>query len=235
MTTLGENLKAARKSVGLSQDAVAKQLRTKYNLKIDRPMISKWEIGFQVPNIFSVKCLAEIYNTTMDALNAGVNGAPSVIAADTMSPKPKTIGITPVYESSHSQKETTIQLPILGEVAAGIGSYADNNIVGYEQVPASWCCGTENHILLRVNGDSMEPEFKDGDLLLVRVQNSVDSGSIAVALIDGDSGVVKKVNYSPDQIELESFNKNYAPRVFSGVDMERVRIFGLVKKSIRNF
>ena len=79
------------------------------------------------------------------------------------------------------------------------------------------------------------PSFEEGDLVLVRCPSSVNSGDYAIALIDDDNGVVKRVIYGKDWIELQSVNPMYAPRRFEGADVQRIRIFGLVKKSIRNY
>lgn len=89
MSILGDNLKSARKALMLSQSDVADILRNKYNLKSDRVAISKWETGFQVPNIYTLKCLAEIYGVSLDALNdipsnSASNKTPHIIAANTI-------------------------------------------------------------------------------------------------------------------------------------------------------
>ena len=127
-----------------------------------------------------------------------------------------------------------IELPILGEVSAGYGKYADNEIIGTQYVLLNWLSGNEPHVLLRVKGDSMIPKFEEGDLALVRYQQSVDSGSYAVALIDDDNGVIKRVMYGANWIELQSLNPMYSPRRFEGKDVTRVRIFGLVRKIIKD-
>ena len=80
----------------------------------------------------------------------------------------------------------------------------------------------------------MIPKFEEGDLALVRYQQSVDSGSYAVALIDDDNGVIKRVMYGANWIELQSLNPMYSPRRFEGKDVTRVRIFGLVRKIIKD-
>ena len=80
----------------------------------------------------------------------------------------------------------------------------------------------------------MIPKFEEGDLALVRYQQSVDSGSYAVALIDDDNGVIKRVMYGTNWIELQSLNPMYSPRRFEGEDVTRVRIFGLVRKIIKD-
>lgn len=109
------------------------------------------------------------------------------------------------------------------------------NIIGYETVPASQINPNEDYVVLTVSGDSMYPEFQDGDKVLVRIQNSVDSGDYAVVLIDGDNAVIKKITYGDDWIELVSVNPMYPPRRFENEDVLNVRVFGLVKKSWRSY
>lgn len=136
---------------------------------------------------------------------------------------------------SNNEKEDTIPIPIVGEVAAGMGRIADNHTIGYMNIPSSWLSSTEEYVLLKISGDSMEPEMHSGDLALIRYQSSVDSGSYAVALIDDENGVIKRVLYGKGWIELQSTNTMYAPRRFEGEDLSRIRIFGLVKKIIREY
>ncbi len=93
----------------------------------------------------------------------------------------------------------------------------------------------EQYAFLRVVGDSMYPVFMEGDLVLVRCQTSVDSGSYAVVTIDDEDGVVKKVVYDRDFIELQSINPMYPPRRFEGEEVLRIRVFGLVKEIKRKF
>ena len=63
----------------------------------------------------------------------------------------------------------------------------------------------------------------------------MDSGSFAVVIIDNADGVIKRVVYDKDFIELQSVNPMYPPRRFEGEDVLRVRVFVLVKAIKRKF
>lgn len=128
--------------------------------------------------------------------------------------------------------QVTVSIPIYTPTAAGFGHYADNEIIGYEEVPAEWVDNSEDYCIIRVDGDSMSPKFDDNDLLLVKNQDSVDSGTVAVVLVDGEKSFVKKVVYDKDWIELVSINPEYPPLRFEGKDVERVRVFGTVERCI---
>ena len=81
----------------------------------------------------------------------------------------------------------------------------------------------------------MYPLFMEGDLVLIRIQSSVDSGSYAVVTIDNDDGVIKRIVYGKDFIELQSVNPMYPPRRFEKEDVTRIRVFGVVKEVKRKF
>ena len=111
----------------------------------------------------------------------------------------------------------------------------ETNITDYEPVNKNDVRGDEPFVFLRVVGDSMYPLFMEGDLVLVRCQSSVDSGSYAVVMIDEEDGVVKKIVYGPDFIELHSINPMYPVRRFENEDVTRIRVFGLVREIKRKF
>lgn len=138
-------------------------------------------------------------------------------------------------ENAFLNDEETTPVPLVGEVSAGIGVYTEDNIIDYIKTPVSWLSGDEEHVFLKVKGDSMEPEMHTGDLALIRVQTSVDSGDYAAVIIDGENGVIKRVIYDSNWVELQSVNTMYSPRRFEDEALERVRVFGIVKKIIRNY
>ena len=127
------------------------------------------------------------------------------------------------------------EVPILGSVRAGYGGAGFEEITGYEPAPASSLQRDEAYFWLTVTGDSMEPILCEGDLVLVRKQTSVDNGSMAVVLVGGEEGLVKKIFYGPDWIELHSLNPAYAVRRFEGPDVMQVAVLGLVMESKRKF
>ncbi len=125
------------------------------------------------------------------------------------------------------------RIPLLGEVAAGLGAWADNTVIDY--IVEGNTKSAEDYIYLKVVGDSMYPEFHEGDYVLVECTPSVESGAFAVVIVDNENGVVKKVNYGEDFVELISVNPMYPPRRFEGGETERIRIFGRVAGLKREF
>lgn len=75
------------------------------------------------------------------------------------------------------------RIPILGRIAAGTPIYAEENIEGYTYTDLN---GGSEYFGLRVHGDSMDAaRIHDGDVVIVRRQETVENGQIAVCLIDG--------------------------------------------------
>lgn len=123
-------------------------------------------------------------------------------------------------------------LPVYGEVSAGSGEFAQQLILGYEVADAKY--DPKEYFYLLVDGDSMSPLIDDGDYVLVHSQETIESGQIAVCVVDG-LGYVKKVELTEESITLISINPYYPPRTFKKYDMNRVRIYGRVLEMKRKF
>ena len=134
-----------------------------------------------------------------------------------------------------AELQSTVKIPVIGKVAAGLACYADQYVESYECAAAEDIDPSYDYVYLRVTGDSMLPLLMEGDLVLVRCQDIVDSGTYAVVIIDNEDGVVKKIFMSRGRIELKSENPYYPPRIFEGEDCARVRIFGKVIECKRKF
>ena len=147
------------------------------------------------------------------------------------------LGITPSYpgQTIPYNSKNIIKIPVYGFVAAGEGMFAESNILDYETAEISDTTPDRKYFYLKIHGDSMYPIFIEGDYILVQQQTSVDSGDFAVALVDDCEGVVKRVVYGDDWIQLQSVNPMYPPRRFDGPDVQRIKIIGLVKSLKRKF
>lgn len=130
---------------------------------------------------------------------------------------------------------STVRIPVIGDVAAGKTCLADMQIIDYISCDASMIHTGYDYVYLKVKGDSMEPEMHEGDLVLVRVQETIESGDYAVVLIDGDNGLVKKIEIDDEHLTLISENPYYPPRRFDREEMNRVRIFGKVVGHMRKY
>lgn len=133
-------------------------------------------------------------------------------------------GTEPVYEFP-----SVFNIPVFDSVSAGFGCYADSSVVSYKPTYLSNIAEAGDFLWINVKGDSMSPKIEDGDTILVRRQDSVENGSVAVVMVD-DEAVVKKVKYGKGWVELHSFNPYYPVRRFEKQEALRISVVGLVKE-----
>ena len=133
------------------------------------------------------------------------------------------------------EPKNMIPVPVVGSVAAGYTCHAEMDIEGYELVDSETILSGYDYMWLKVKGESMEPLLIEGDLVLVRLQDTVESGDYAVVIIDDEDGLVKEIQKTDHSITIVSKNPYYPPRVFSGKDTQRIRIVGKVVESKRKF
>ncbi|WP_294407853.1 XRE family transcriptional regulator [uncultured Ruminococcus sp.] len=211
---LPEKIKEARKKAGLSQKELAQKLDM--NLRT----YGSYERGERDVSTAILLKICKTLNISSDYLlgrnenNHTETAVESNIGA--VLPQDK-IRMIPVYES----------------VSAGFGAYADDYITEYIPLYIVNDEEAENTMCIVVTGDSMYPKIENGDKIQVLRQDWAENGQVVVALIDGENGVVKKIEYDDDIIRLISFNPEYQPREFSGADRERIRILGVVKTIIK--
>ena len=111
-------------------------------------------------------------------------------------------------------------------VSAGVGSYLDEERAETIQIPYNDKTAEANYAL-RISGNSMEPKYHDGDILLVHACDSVEEGELGIFLLDG-CGFFKK--YGGDR--LLSLNGDYAPillKDFSEIQCKG-RVVGRLKR-----
>ena len=194
-------IKELRKSHGMTQIELASALH------VHQTAVSQWETGRTAPDIEQFTKIAELFDTTVDY----VMGRPS------LSPAPTIRLVEPR------------RIPVFGRVAAGIPFEAITDIDDYEEInPEDYPPG--DYCALRIKGSSMEPRLLDGDIVIVRVQNTIEDGEVAIVMINGDEATCKKIKKTPDGIMLISTNPVFAPLCYTNREIEQlpVRIFGKV-------
>jgi repressor LexA len=119
-------------------------------------------------------------------------------------------------------------LPLLGAVAAGQPMLAEENIEEYVSVPSA-AGGDEGAYLLRVRGESMKKVgIIEGDLVVVRPQDTAQDGDIVVALI-GEEATVKRFFREADHVRLQPENDEMEP-----IRSREVRVLGRVVGLMRS-
>ena len=134
---------------------------------------------------------------------------------------------TDELEKSVNSKITKI--PVLGTVRAGIPIEAVENIIDYEEISEDMARQGE-FFALQIKGDSMEPKISEGDVVIVRKQSDVDSGNIAIVLVNGEEATIKKIQKFDGGINLIPSNPSYDVRTYTNDQIESlpVQILGKV-------
>ena len=206
MATIQERIKERRNSLGLTLLEIAELLNVK------EATVQRYESG-EIKNIKheTIVALAKILKCTPQYLMGWTEQVNEI-------------------EMLPLSQDNIFMIPIYDSVAAGFGVIAQDCVVSY--LPTYLTCGSEKdkYLWVNVKGDSMAPLIDDGSKILIKKQSSVDSGSIAVVLIDDEEAVVKKVIYGDTWVELHSTNPYYPPRRFENNQLERIQVLGLVKE-----
>ena len=171
------------------------------------------------------------------ALAAGINNATiSRIEKGEVSPDAETltrlakglgISATELFQICgylpEQKEKKEVLIPVLGIVPAGVPLTAVENIVDYEEISNEMARGGE-FFGLKIIGDSMESRIKEGDVVIVRKQNDVDSGKVAVIMINDDCATIKKLVKHTDGISLIPFNQAYPPAFYTWSEVESLPI-----------
>lgn len=122
-----------------------------------------------------------------------------------------------------------VRIPVLGNVAAGIPIEAVTDIEDWEEIAPEMAAGGE-YIALRIHGRSMEPRMLDGDVVIVRLQETINSGEIAIVSVNGDQATCKKVRITDHGLMLLPLNPDFEPMFYTPEQVEQlpVKIIGKV-------
>ena len=205
MADFASVIKRLRIERGITQEQLASML------KVSRSTIGMYETGSREPDFETCEAIADIFNVDMDYLL----GRSNLERKD------------PVLPSNAIPVGPGQQIPVLGSVRCGQPMYAEGNIDGY--VPYIGNSG-ESYFALRAVGDSMNAAgINEGDLVIVRQQESVDPNTIAVVCVNGDEATLKRFRQDGNTVFLmpQSTNPNHQIQVY---DLTRtpVHIIGRV-------
>lgn len=201
-----KNLQTYMAKKGIDRYQLCEALGFKYST------VSEWLSANKYPRMDKIEQLAEYFGVKK-----------SDLIEENATPNAKIL----------SAGENIYKIPVFSSVSAGFGAYACSDVIDYLHLYIANPADVPEMLCIKVTGDSMYPKIEDGDIIVVRKQDSVDSGSIAVVLVDGEEGFVKKVIYDNEVIELHSINPEYAPKIFKGAEVLRVRVVGIVKQVIK--
>lgn len=200
--SFGAKLKKCRKDMSLSQKEFGQKIG------VAESTVSLYESNKRFPDADTLKKISALFEVSLDYL---LGNAPAKTVQQ------KTIG-------------RGVRIPVLGRVVAGIPIEAVEEILDYEEITPELAASGE-FFALKIRGHSMEPRMMEGDVVIVRRQDDVESGDIAIVLVNGNEATVKRVKKQEDGITLIATNTSvYEPHYYSNKEIEElpVRILGKV-------
>ena len=168
-------------------------------LNVSESTVGKWILEKSLPRMGIIQKLSEYFNV------------------------PKSYFLV---KQDNPEKSITkgIRIPILGRVVAGIPLEAITDIEGYEEITPKMASLGE-YFALKIKGHSMEPQILDNDVVICKCQSDVESGDIAIILVNGDEATCKQIKKSQEGVTLIGFNPLvYPPHFYSNKEIETLPV-----------
>jgi SOS-response transcriptional repressor LexA len=231
MNTIGEILSQARKSRHLSQPELADEL-AKLGIHKSNKSISTWEKGLAEPSCTTLMALSKILGITdiYDRYYGDTPEHPYTLLND--EGKAKADEYIELLVGSGKYTKHTAEIVTLAPrevklfylpASAGPGEFLDSSD-GFDLVALPEDAPADTDFMIRILGDSMEPQFMDGEIVYVKQQETVENGEIGIFGLEGKS-YIKKFRSTPDGNFLISLNPKYNP---IPINPEDFVIFGKV-------
>lgn len=133
------------------------------------------------------------------------------------------------------RKTTGTRIPVLGRIPAGIPIEAIEDILDWEEIPKEWVTGDKQYFALKVRGDSMSPEYLDGDIIILRKASDCDSGKDCAVMVDGNDATFKRIRKKGQTLILQPLNHSYDPFIYTAEEVKQlpVTILGYVVEQRR--
>lgn len=170
-------------------------------LSVNKSVVSSWLSGSRYPRMNTMEKIANIFN---------------IEKSDLIENKSQ--------EESPTRHAKGIRIPVLGRVAAGIPIEAIEDVDDWEEIPESMAKNGE-YFALKIKGKSMEPRIMEGDVVIVKKQSCIDSGDVAIVLVNGNDATVKQVIKSENGITLIGWNPSvFPPQVYNNDQIKNLPI-----------
>ena len=198
-------LKELRKKNGLSQAKFAKQINVAQNT------VSNWENGNRSIDSEKAIAIAEFFGVTIDYLlgnNIDNNIEPISLPKD------------------------VVKIPVLSRIPAGIPIEAIEDVLEYIEIPEEMTRGGKEFFALKIQGDSMYPEYLSGDIVIFEVSPTCETGDDCAVMVNGDDATFKRIERKENGIMVKPLNPEYETMFFTNEEIETkpVRILGIARE-----
>lgn len=185
---IGQRLKTARELKHITLEEAGKKV------DVHKSTILRWENGeTEKIKLPILEILADLYNVN-----------PAWLMGYDVSMKKDLKSDSNVFPTA----DIPVKVAVVGRISAGLPILAQENLEGYEYAPSSYIKEDYEYFYLRVQGDSMNLRFPEGNLVLVQKQDYLEDGEIGVFLIDGQDATVKKYRKDNHFVILDPMSTN---------------------------
>ena len=176
------------------------------------------------PSIETLKLLANAMNMDLEVLLKQLDSEQQIYLNEEEYAKQ--------FQIKDIQKNNSAVVFVYGSIPAGVPMECIEDIIDTEEVPANMLRGGKQYFGLKVKGNSMEPEYLDGDTLILEKVDNCESGDDCVIMVNGNDGTFKRVFKNENGIILQPLNSEYAPLVFTNEQIENlpVKVIGIVEE-----
>lgn len=194
-------------------------------------------IGKQIRHLrekrgLSQEALGKAIGSTKQTIYKYENGLITNIPMDKLETISNILGTTPAYLmgwTEHHVLPDAVRIPVLGTIPAGIPLEAIEDVLDWEEISTDMVHSGHEYFALKIHGNSMQPTYQDGDVIIVQQQDTADTGDDAVVFVNGDDATFKRISRSERGIILKPLNPDYEPLIFTNrqiVDLP-IRILGV--------
>lgn len=203
----------------------------RFSFKIDIPYTTVDSIlkrGIDNSNVGNVIKICKALNISIDNLLEDKTIVNNLVLEEQSNLKPVTLD------------RDVVKIPVLGRIPAGMPFEAieDTYTIDYEEIPRNWLNGGKKYFALKLDGDSMEPDFKNGDVVVFLKSPACESGQYCCVKVNGFDATFKEVKILENGILLSALNKNnstnFTDTFYTKEQIENlpVEIIGVAKRHI---
>ena len=199
-------LRELRKKKKMSQQELADLLG------VTQATLSGWETEkYRIDNNNLIKC-SEILDTTTDYLLGKSNIDNNI--------------------EFISLPKDVIKIPVLGRIPAGIPIEAIEDVLEYIDIPEEMTRGGKEFFALKIQGDSMYPEYLSGDIVIFEVSPTCETGDDCAVMVNGDDATFKRIERKENGVMVKPLNPEYETMFFTNEEIETkpVRILGIARE-----
>lgn len=226
-------LKLLRKERKMTQQMLAQKIG------VSRSTVAMWETGSNEPDNDTLVRLALLFNCSTDYLLEKSDVRVDDHLLDIVNELPDDVLQGDGNALDALNNATAVRIPVLGTIPAGIPLEAIEEVLDWEEIPRDWTRGGKEYFALRITGNSMEPDYRDGDVLIIRRQDDCESGDDCAVMVNGDDATFKRVRKSERGVSLTPLNPAYETLFYTNEEANElpVRILGVVvelRRSLRS-